>query len=154
MLFDDERSTELLADVVRHLVQSQKLETLDPDWVALTAVFTADDGAVGAFGYAYLEDDSWAAFAPGSGCLTDVMEMRDAMQVTGEQPWVKCRLQVVRNTGQVTAKMQYKGQQEKWTIDASNLEETVLSLKPQVAGTATEKRLRSRSSNRKRQLKR
>lgn len=122
--FDQDRADELMAQIGNEIAASPKYS--EYDWVAIALVINLDQQK-SQFGYVYTRDD-WEARTPGPASLRTAIELREATQVPGQDPWKKALVQIVRATGKINVDFDYSG--DRWQPDPAKPEVIALELRP------------------------
>lgn len=107
-------------------------EYRDMDWDIIALVYNFLDGRQNAYGYIFMADGSWKASLPKDEddiILDKMLELQSAMEQQTGKKWIKALVHINRQEQTVDMQFEYDDP-GKWVIKPSDLEASVLALKP------------------------
>ena len=128
---------ELLGHIAKSIIGTGELEALN--WSEFTLVMSFDDdGDVnGTYGYAYLSNGDWEAFAVDADAVDpSAKAYREWLTIDGDKGMIKMLFQFNRNTRRVNADFEYENP-KRWQVTPANIDKIVEELRPNL-GTPQE----------------
>lgn len=128
-MVDTGMKDELVRKIAQEIAASPKL---DPDWKALSLVFTFEGDALSNFGYSYTGDGQgdWSAFSSTSDELEhDLIKLREVMQQETNAAWRQGLFQLLRDQREIKFEFAYNGE-ARWKVTPGNLDKIVRELRP------------------------
>jgi hypothetical protein len=128
-MINGDTKDELIAKIAKGITS---LERLDPNWKALSLVFTFDDELPSNFGYYYTGNGQgdWGAFSSTSDQLDDnVIKLREVMKEESRASWHQGLFQVLREQREMKFEFTYNGE-TRWKVTPGNVDQVVDALRP------------------------
>lgn len=126
---DGGEKDELIAKIAKEIAASPRL---DPQWKALSIVFTFDDDFPSNFGYYYTGegDSDWSAFSSTSDELDEyLIRLREVMRRETNAAWHQGLFQLIRDRREMKFEFAY-GDETRWKVTPANLDQLVRELRP------------------------
>jgi hypothetical protein len=103
----------------------------EPFWITAAIVYNFVDGRKNSYGYVFYHDGSWKAELPDDSFddQKKMVELQSIMERRTGKKWHRALVHITRKTGAMNITFEYDDL-ERWSINPSNLEDSVKVLRP------------------------
>jgi hypothetical protein len=128
---------EKLGSIAREIINTGELDEFKWDEFSLVLSFDDEGDVNGTYGYAYLANGDWEAFAVDADAVDpSAKAYREWLRLEGDKGMIKMLFQFNRDTRRVNADFEYENP-KRWQVTPANIDKIVEELRPNL-GTPQE----------------